>query len=260
MKKEGWSKEFSFKCARGSPLLPKVARNGKDARTADEPAPVRFLALADHGVAFAGGAPQKTASNLLSESTGVWGPSGSDVPPPTTRTTMPFNDFVLHPGDVAYGVGAGWRWDAYGSMMQPLIATVPYMVSLQRAWTSRRQISFACCSDHRSDRKARTLFCLHFSHPRAACSFFCFLLPVLLCSAAVISMCVLDSHRQSRIRPQYKRARFRHFWRHWTKLFRPQLERLLHPASWRLQRRMRSGSSITLQVAEQWERHFLVQF
>jgi hypothetical protein len=76
---EGWSAEFSF-------LSPRAAVPLAEASAA----PIRFLALADHGVAFPGGAPQKTAANLFAEATGQGG------------TAEPYDAFVLHPGDIAF--------------------------------------------------------------------------------------------------------------------------------------------------------------
>ena len=105
---DGWSEEFSFLSSRATESLNNVSN----------PDPIRFLALADHGVIFHDAV--LTARNLIRESR-----RGGE-----TSTADPYDAFVLLPGDVAYGTGVAWRWDAWGTLVQPLAANVPLMVGV----------------------------------------------------------------------------------------------------------------------------------
>ncbi len=37
-------------------------------------------------------------------------------------------DFLLHHGDIAYGMGQGWVWEKFFGIIEPYATRIPYMV------------------------------------------------------------------------------------------------------------------------------------
>jgi len=87
----GWSKVFNFRSA------------------PDHPRATRFVAFGDQDITEAG---KNTSYYVLKE------------------LNEKRSEFTLHFGDLGYGLGRGWVWDRWGSMVSPGAAIAPYMVSV----------------------------------------------------------------------------------------------------------------------------------
>jgi hypothetical protein len=82
-------------------------------RVAGDPTTTRFIAYADHGL-DGGNAATSTVARVLSDFAGP----------------EPFDDFVLHFGDISYSRGQGYMLDQYLDLIEPIAGRAPYMVSI----------------------------------------------------------------------------------------------------------------------------------
>eukprot|EP00117_Sycon_ciliatum_P028638 scpid48865/ scgid22968/ Iron/zinc purple acid phosphatase-like protein len=101
------SKVYSFTTAPAA-----AVRTSSSSHPAPSSYPVRWLFLADHGTK-----PESQITAITMRKLANLAVSASMKP-----------DLVIHGGDMAYGNGVDYHWDEWGKFMEPITATVPYMV------------------------------------------------------------------------------------------------------------------------------------